>query len=86
MIKLPFHSAFNLRSGAGRERMTRPLKEGTMCYSKYWLTEDERRAREARAKEVEAKRRTETVNATLVEAEKEARAEAFKTRVSAPAK
>src|SRR4051812_23841913 len=51
MIKLPFHRSFNFRSEAGGER---PLKEGTMCYSKYWLTEDERRAREAKSKEVEA--------------------------------
>jgi hypothetical protein len=44
-----------------------------MCYSKYWLSEDERRQREAKAKEAEAKR-AETIKAMLVESERRAEA------------
>jgi hypothetical protein len=60
-------------------------QEGTMCYSKYWQTEDERRQREAKTKEAEAKR-TETVRTMLADAEKQVNAEAIKVRESAPAK
>ncbi len=56
-----------------------------MCYSKYWLSEDERRQREAKAKEAEAKR-AETIKGMLVESEKRAEAGPSATRVSAPAK
>jgi hypothetical protein len=55
-----------------------------MCYSKYWLSEDERRQREAKAKEAEAKR-AETIRAMLVESERRAEAGPSTTRVSAPA-
>jgi hypothetical protein len=57
-----------------------------MCYSKYWLDEDERRQREAKAKEAEAKR-AETVRAMLADAEKQVRQpEGSKPRENAPAK
>jgi len=50
-----------------------------MCYSRYWIEEDERRQREAKAKETQAKR-SETIKGMLTDAEKQA------TRESAPAK
>ena len=56
-----------------------------MCYSKYWLTEDERSQREVKAKDAEVKR-AQTVKTMLAEAEKQANAEASKSRESAPAK
>ena len=56
-----------------------------MCYSKYSLSDDERRQREAKAKEAEAKR-AETIEGMLVESEKRAEAGPSATRVSAPAK
>jgi hypothetical protein len=57
-----------------------------MCYSKYWQTEDERRQREAKTKEAEAKR-TETVRIMLADAEKQVRQpEGSKLRENAPAK
>ena len=56
-----------------------------MCYSKYWMAEDERRQREAKAREAEAKR-SETIKTMLTDAEKEAEAEGSKARESAPAK
>ena len=56
-----------------------------MCYSKYWQTDDERRQREAKTKEAEAKR-TETVRTMLADAEKQVNAETIKVRESAPAK
>jgi hypothetical protein len=68
-----------------REKLSPRLEEGTMCYSKYWLSEDERRQREAKAKEAEAKR-AETIKGMLVESEKRAEAGPSTTRVSAPAK
>jgi hypothetical protein len=63
-----------------------PLMRGaTMCYSRYWQTDDERRQRDAKAQEAEAKRR-ETVKTMLADAEKQAHAKASKVRASAPAK
>jgi hypothetical protein len=57
-----------------------------MCYSKSWMTEDERRQSEAKAKEAEAKR-SETIKAMLTDAEKQAmQSDASKARESAPAK
>jgi len=57
-----------------------------MCYSKSWMTEDERRQREAKAKEAEAKR-SEAIKAMLTDAEKQAmQSDASKARESAPAK
>jgi hypothetical protein len=55
-----------------------------MCYSKAWLTEDERKQREAEAKEAEAKR-AEAVKTMLAHAEKQA-SEAAKVRERAAAK
>jgi hypothetical protein len=68
----------------GRQLPKPQHKEGTMCYSKAWLTEDERRQREAKAKEAEAKR-ADTVKTMLADAEKQA-SEAAKVRERAPAK
>jgi hypothetical protein len=56
-----------LRVEAECEKSFPPLEEGTMCYSKYWLSEDERRQREAKAKEAESKR-AETIKAMRREA------------------
>jgi len=57
-----------------------------MCYSRYWIEEDERRQREAKAKETQAKR-SETIKAMLTDAEKQAmQSDASKARESAPAK
>jgi hypothetical protein len=70
----------------GRISLSRLKEEDTMCYSKYWLDEDERRQREAKAKEAEAKR-AETVRAMLADAEKQVRQpEGTKPRENAPAK
>jgi hypothetical protein len=55
-----------------------------MCYSKAWLTGDERRQREAEAKEAEVKR-AERVKTMLADAEKQA-SEAAKVRERAAAK
>jgi hypothetical protein len=55
-----------------------------MCYSKAWLTEDERRQREAEAKEAEANRAA-TVMTMLADAEKQA-SEAAKVRERAAGK
>jgi hypothetical protein len=56
-----------------------------MCYSKYWSADDERRQREAKTKEAEAKRAA-TVKTMLADAEKQVNAESIKVRESAPAK
>ena len=57
-----------------------------MCYSRYRMEEDERRQREVKAKETQAKR-SETIKAMLTDAEKQAmQADASKSRESAPAK
>jgi hypothetical protein len=57
-----------------------------MCHSRYWIEEDERRQREAKAKESEAKR-SERIKAMLTDAEKQAmQSDASKARESAPAK
>jgi hypothetical protein len=56
-----------------------------MCYSKYWLSEDEQRQREAKAKEAEAKRAT-MIKAMLDEAEKRANAPPSRSRVTTPTK
>jgi len=57
-----------------------------MCHSRYWIEEDERRQREAKAKEAEATR-SETIKGMLTDAEKQAmKSDASKARESAPAK
>jgi hypothetical protein len=57
-----------------------------MCHSRYWIEEDERRQREAKAKEAEAKR-SERIKAMLTDAEKQAmQSDASKARERAPAK
>jgi len=57
-----------------------------MCHSRYWIEEDERRQREAKAKESQAQR-SETIKAMLTDAEKQAmQSDASKARESAPAK
>ena len=56
-----------------------------MCHSRYWIEEDERRQREAKAKETQAKR-SETIKGMLTDAEKQAmQSDASKARESAPA-
>ena len=57
-----------------------------MCYSKSWMSEDERRQREAKVKGAESSR-SKTIKAMLTSAEKQAIvSDASKARESAPAK
>ena len=57
-----------------------------MCYSKNWSADDERRQREVKAKDAEAKRAA-TVRTMLADAEEQVRqSEGSKPREKAPAK